>query len=334
MTPVRWVGPVPRRLAFAPILALAALCGLPAWASPGLPGPGPDGLGISLAPAAAAAPAERPEGGGPEKVAGIALSPYGAGHDPDEGRHPGPAEVARDVALLAGHTTALRTYGSLAGGGLVPEAAGRLGIDVMQGAWLSGDDAADEAELQALARLAALNPNVTRVLAGNEAILHGDLDSAKVIAHMGRVRRETGLPVSTAEPWHIWLNHPELAREADFIAVHILPYWDGVPVEEAAGYVLRRYRELEGRYPGKPIVIVETGWPDQGTQRGGAVPSAGAQARFVADFLRLARSEGLDYFLLEAFDQPWKSRREGDVGGAWGLWRADRTPKPGLHPLP
>lgn len=312
----------PRLLAL--FLALAAPASL---AGPGMPGPGPDGRGLDLTVPPA-------DGGLREEAArpimGIALSPYGAGHDPDEGRHPGAAEVARDVALLAGHAAALRTYGSLGGGGLVPEAAGRHGMEVMQGAWLSGEAAADEAELLALAGLAAAHPNIRRALAGNEAVLHGLLEPAALAAHMARVRRDTGLPVSTAEPWHIWLGHPELARGADFLAVHILPYWDGVPVEEAAGYVLRRYRELEARYPGKPVVIAETGWPSEGEPLGGAVPSVAAQALFTARFLDLARREGLDYFLLEAFDQPWKRRREGSVGGAWGLWDAGRTPKPAL----
>lgn len=312
----------------APALALIALgASSPAPASPGLPGPGPGGRGLDLTVP------PMPKGPG-TAIGGIALSPYRAGQDPNEGQHPSAAEVERDVALLAPRTAALRTYGASGGGGLVPEAAGRRGMWVMQGAWLSGGAAADEAELKALARLAAAHPSIHSVLAGNETVLHGLLEPAALVAFMRRAGEETGLPVSTAEPWHVWLEHPELAREADFLAAHILPYWDGVPAEEAAGYVLRRCRELEARYPGKPVVIAETGWPSEGPARGGAIPSTGTQALFVARFLDLAHRERLDYFLLEAFDQPWKRRREGAVGGAWGLWDAGRIPKPGLPPLP
>ena len=38
-------------------------------------------------------------------------------------------------------------------------------------------------------------------------------------------------PVSTAEPWHVWLAHPELAQAVDYITIHLLPYWEGLPVE-------------------------------------------------------------------------------------------------------
>ena len=62
----------------------------------------------------------------------------------------------------------------------------------------------------------------------------------------------------------MWLAHPELAADVDFIGTHIWPYWDGVPVEDAVPYVLRRYKELQAAFPGKKIVIAETGWPAAG----------------------------------------------------------------------
>ena len=73
------------------------------------------------------------------------------------------------------------------------------------------------------------------------------------------------MPVSTAEPWHVWLQNPELAEHVDYIAVHLLPYWEGIPVEQAVGYVEKRYDELKAKFPDKPIVIGEVGWPSNGT---------------------------------------------------------------------
>jgi hypothetical protein len=51
------------------------------------------------------------------------------------------------------------------------------------------------------------------------------------------------------------------------------------------------------------------------------------QARFIADFTALAREKGLDYNIVEAFDQPWKTAHEGTVGGNWGLIDAERRAK-------
>ena len=45
-------------------------------------------------------------------------------------------------------------------------------------------------------------------------------------------------PVSTGETWDLWLKHPELVREVDFIAAHILPYWEGIPDTQAIEYAL------------------------------------------------------------------------------------------------
>jgi len=159
----------------------------------------------------------------------------------------------------------------------------------------------------------------------------------ELFAVLRRLRASLRLPVSTAEPWHVWLAHPELVDEVDFLSVHLLPYWEGVPVEVAVHEVWRRYDELRVRYPDKPLVIAEVGWPSAGpaVERlvHGAPTRASAspleQARFLREFVASARlrGPGIDYFLMEAIDQPWKANTEGAVGAHWGVLDARRTPK-------
>jgi cellulose synthase/poly-beta-1,6-N-acetylglucosamine synthase-like glycosyltransferase len=141
------------------------------------------------------------------------------------------------------------------------------------------------------------------------------------------VRAAVWAPVSTAEPWHVWLEHPELVEEVDFLAVHILPYWEGIPADSAVGYVVRRYEELRRAYPDKPIVIAEVGWPSKGRIRQGAVPSQANQAKFLRRFLAIAEREGYVYYVLEAFDQLWKRAIEGEAGTYWGVYDVEREPK-------
>ena len=131
--------------------------------------------------------------------------------------------------------------------------------------------------------------------------------------------------MSTAEPWHVWIEHPELAEHVDYIAVHMLPYWEGVEVESAVGYVTDKMRRLEEAFPGKPIVIGEVGWPSDGRTRDSAVASTSNQALFLRRFLNHAREQGYVYYVMEAFDQPWKERSEGQVGAYWGVYDADRA---------
>lgn len=58
--------------------------------------------------------------------------------------------------------------------------------------------------------------------------------------------------------------------------------------------------------------------------RAGALPSRTNQARVVSEILTLAKREGFRVNLIEAYDQPWKRRLEGTVGGYWGLFDSAR----------
>ena len=44
-------------------------------------------------------------------------------------------------------------------------------------------------------------------------------------------------------------------------------------------------------------------------------------------FVQLAMEKGYDYYLMEAYDQPWKNANEGAVGAYWGLFDAMGAPK-------
>src|SRR5690606_38639184 len=147
-------------------------------------------------------------------------------------------------------------------------------------------------------------------------------------AHVERARREAKVPVTYADVWEFWLRNEELAPHTDFLTVHILPYWEDDPIEvgAAVGHVIDIAREVREHFD-RPIIIGETGWPSEGRQREGAVPSLVNQAEFVRAFVTAADEAGLDYNLIEAFDQPWKRELEGAMGGHWGMLDVDGEPK-------
>ena len=157
--------------------------------------------------------------------------------------------------------------------------------------------------------------NVAAVIVGNEAILRGDVTLAVLIADIARVRAGVSVPVSTAEPWHVWLAHPELAAAVDVITVHLLPYWEGLSVDDAERFLLDKLDAVHAAYPGKPIVIGEVGWPSDGVAIGGARAGRVNQALFLRHGFSPTRCQrrGLElrYFVMEAFDQPWKTSFEG-----------------------
>jgi cellulose synthase/poly-beta-1,6-N-acetylglucosamine synthase-like glycosyltransferase len=141
-----------------------------------------------------------------------------------------------------------------------------------------------------------------------------------------RIKRETGLPVTTGEIHSVWAYHPALASAVDVIAAHVLPYWEGHSDKTAVDQTVRVYDLLRRAYPGKRVVIAEFGWPSAGYNRRDAYPGRLVQAEVLRDFVTRAEALGIDYNIIEAFDQPWKTF-EGGVGPYWGMFDASRAPK-------
>ena len=165
------------------------------------------------------------------------------------------------------------------------------------------------------------------LLVGNEVLLRNDIPVEQLIEYIREVKKRTWRPVSTSETWDRWIAHPELANEVDYIAVHILPYWEGINVEGAVDYIFFRYNAMKEAFPNKPIIITEVGWPSDGQAFKHATPSLTNQAKFLRQFLNRASKEKVNYYVIEAFDQPWKIAREGSSGAYWGIYNADRKPK-------
>jgi exo-beta-1,3-glucanase (GH17 family)/cellulose synthase/poly-beta-1,6-N-acetylglucosamine synthase-like glycosyltransferase len=269
-------------------------------------------------------PIDAPDWDGP--VEGMAYNFYQRDQSPLRKEYPTEEQVEGDLKIIAGYAKRIRTY-SAAELEQLPDVAAQQGLRVTAGAWLDQRKDNNALELDALERSVKRNRQVDRVLLGNETILLGRLQPDELVGYIKQMRRKVNVPISTAEPWHVWLKHPELARAVDYITVHLLPYWEGVPVEEALADVERRYDLLKRAYPKKYIVIGEVGWPSNGDRFQGAFASRGEQARFIRLFLQTAEAKRWDYFLMEAVDQPWKIANEGRVGPYWGVLDANREPK-------
>jgi exo-beta-1,3-glucanase (GH17 family)/cellulose synthase/poly-beta-1,6-N-acetylglucosamine synthase-like glycosyltransferase len=261
---------------------------------------------------------------------GLAYNAFQRWDSPIAQRYPDNAAIDADLRRLAGMTGRIRTYSASEFPDL-PAIAARHGLVVTAGVWLDGSEVADRREIDAVKEAVRLYRNIERVIVGNETLLHGALGLDRLTAHLRELRRALRVPVSTAEPWHVWLRHPELARHVDFIAVHLLPYWEGVPAEHAVDYALERYAQIRAAFPNKHVVIGEIGWPSRGDRitRNGSSATASPleQARFTREFLARVQDTEIDYFVMEAIDQPWKAANEGRVGAYWGLLHADRSPK-------
>ncbi|NII10023.1 glycosyltransferase [Oleiagrimonas sp. C23AA] len=274
--------------------------------------------------------ANRPNG--PEnwhgQISGFAVSAFQRYQSPLAHKFPSDKQIASDLKLLSKYTHRIRTYSSLQNPQIYRLAKAQ-GLDVMGGAWIDRRKAHDSAELNALIAQARRYPDtISRVLVGNEVLLRGDLKPAELMTYLDRARAAIRQPVSTAEPWHIWEKYPELAQHVDFITVHLLPYWEGIDRKAAIGDVLQRYYHLKQLFPNKPIVVGEIGWPSNGDRFKYADPSISNEAIFLRTWFNVARERGIQYYVMEAFDQPWKENLgEGRTGAYWGMFNADRQLK-------
>ena len=170
------------------------------------------------------------------------------------------------------------------------------------------------------------------MIVGNEVLLRNDLKPDELIAYIREVKSRIKQPVSYADVWAFYLKYPEVAREVDYLTIHILPFWEDEPVtlEEAEEHVVKIVQRIRAAFPDKPILIGETGWPSLGRDRGPAHVNTVNAARFVRKMAALAEQHGFDYNIVEAFDQPWKSALENTVGAAWGILDVERRAKFGM----
>lgn len=241
-----------------------------------------------------------------------------------------PEQIDRDLTQISQLTAHVRTYSVSNGLDRVPEIARRHGLTVSLGLWIGPDLDQNEREIRKGIEVALANRRVIdRVFVGNEAIQFGYVGADQLNEYIRQVRAAlpNRIKVSTAEPWSQWLLSPELAQNVDFITVHLLPYWEGVPVRGALDSLQRFYADVQEEFPDKPIVIGETGWPSAGRTHKGAEASPANQAWYIRNFVQLALNKGYDYYLEEAYDQPWKGGHEGAVGAYWGLFDANGNPK-------
>ncbi len=271
----------------------------------------------------------------PTRIQGFSFSPMQAWNDPTKQKMPTEEDIESDLKLLANTTNAIRTYTVKGVQAKIPALARKYGINVTLGAWLSKDLDENEKEIQTVIRLAKENyRNVIRVIVGNEVILRNDLTVKQVTGYLDRVRKALQVPVSTAEPWHIWIKYPELVQHVDFIGTHMLPYWEGIDVDKAVDFVIEHIAMLENTFPATPVVIAEVGWPSNGRIRRQAVASLSNEATFLRRFIEQAEKLGYIYYVMEAFDQPWKRVTEGAVGSYWGVYDVERHPKfPFTNPI-
>jgi exo-beta-1,3-glucanase (GH17 family) len=262
------------------------------------------------------------------KLVCVSYAPFRGDQTPlSPATHVSAEQITQDLAQLAKISECVRTYSIENGLDQVPGLAAKAGLKVIQGIWLGSSRLKNLAQISTAVRLTKEYPaTITSLVVGNEVLLRGEMTQSDLAATIRSVKAQVTVPVTYADVWEFWLRNREVYDAVDFITIHILPYWEDFPVRAkfAAAHVDAIRRRMAVAFPGKEILIGETGWPSQGRMRDAALPSRTNQARVVSEILDLAKRENFRVNLIEAYDQPWKRQLEGTVGGHWGLFDAAR----------
>ena len=244
--------------------------------------------------------------------------------------------IASDLEQISKIASRVRTYSTRNNQDRIVYLAKEYGLKVSMGIWLGSNRDLNEIEIAKGLQAIKDNPGVVdRVFVGNESIgVRFELKPEEVAAYIVRIRHAINnkkIELGTTEVIGTWSNDPvgmkKVADVSDYLGVHFLPYWEGISIDKGMDYVTSSYDYMLKQYPGKKIVIGETGWPSEGRVKKGSVPSAAMEATYLRQFLTLATAKNFDYYIMEAFDQPWKADQEGAVGAFWGILDAEGKPK-------
>jgi exo-beta-1,3-glucanase (GH17 family) len=240
-------------------------------------------------------------------------------------------QIAEDLADLAKISNCIRTYANDLGLDQIPELAAKAGLKVIQGIFLDRDRQKNATQVATAIRLAKEYPDtIIALVVGNEMLLRKEMSASDLGMLIRSIKAQVTVPVTYADVWEFWLSNRELSDAVDFITIHILPYWENIPIpaERAAAHADKIRQEVAAVFPGKEIFIGEVGWPSQGRMRESSLASPVNQARVVSEVLDLAKREHFRVNLFEAYDESWKREIEGTIGGYWGLFDSEqRKPK-------
>ncbi|MEL6107794.1 MAG: glycosyl hydrolase family 17 protein [Planctomycetota bacterium] len=268
------------------------------------------------------------------RLRGVCFSSVRDNESPARMIHALPSAIERDVETASKVARAIRTYTVQSSSYLIPEFCSDNDIDCIVGAWIGPARWQNDAQVERLIHLVnAGNDRIKAVIVGNEVLHRGDCDESQLIRYVRTVKQEIEVPVAVADTWKAWVEHPNLAAEVDIIGVQIYPFWEGLPLEGAAEYTLKRVRDVQKAYPNKRVILTEFGWPTGGDALGQAEPSPENAARYFGEVIPLLEKESVEYFYFALWDEKWKVGAEGGVGAHWGVFESDGTVKPAFEKL-
>ena len=252
-------------------------------------------------------------------IQGMCFSPYLEGQE--IGDIVSEKQIRRRLEVIAPHTQWIRSFSCTEGNELIPEIAKQKGIKTLVGAWISNDKEKNEKEINSLIALAKAGL-VDLAAVGNEVLHRGEISEQDLLQYIKRVREALpdSIPVGYVDAYYQFLDKPALVAACDVILTNCYPFWEGADNEYALSYLNRMLEVTQEVAKGKKVIITETGWPSKGENVEAAVPSKLNAMKYFIAVQDWAKNQNIDLFYFSSFDESWKTKHEGEVGGKWGIW--------------
>lgn len=294
------------------------------------------------------------------QVRAICYSGFRSGQHPDRGEgavNPSDDEILEDLQILTRHGFSLiRLYDSQINSAAVLRLieTHKLELKVLLGAWLAAEVdnpgcpwrtephskevlAANlinnREEVDRAIKLTKRYPEIVIAVAvGNEALVEWNdhmVPEESLIRHVRRTKKAVKVPVTVADNYDWWAKHgAALAKEVDFVSVHIYPQWEQKDIEEAIAYGIANMEAVRKALPDSRLVITEAGWATTASEFG-ARASEAKQQRYYRELFEWAADLNITTFFFAAFDESWKGDPNDPLGAEkhWGLFTEARAPK-------
>lgn len=292
----------------------------------------------------------------------ICYSGFRSGQHPDRGDgaiNPSYEEVLEDLQILSFNSNfkLIRVYDSGVNSEMVLRIIkeNNINIKVMLGIWLRAElsnhetcewltepipqDILDEnkqlnlEEINKGIKLAnEYKDIVVAVNVGNEALVEWNdhkVNPDTIITYVQKVKQAIKQPVTVAENYKWWADHGHaLAKEVDFLSVHVYPVWEEKDIDEGLSYSIENIMEVHKALPHSKIVISEAGWATIASEFGDRA-SQEKQVRYYNEMMNWCKERNITLFFFEAFDEDWKGDPTNMLGAEkhWGIFTVDRKPK-------
>lgn len=245
-----------------------------------------------------------------------------------------------DLAKISTVTNVIRNYGMQCNQlELILDSIQTLDIKMKltMGVWIGHNDTINQQQLQLMKDILAKYPAtlIESIFVGNEVLFRKDKPVKDLIKYIRETKdyiKSIGLyiPVGTSEIGLLITS--ELLAACEIVGANIHPFFSGDTVENAAEWTLNflRFQIEPKNTKNVKIVISEIGWPTAGGSFQRSVATLPNLKFFIQDFICKIGKHNYDYYMFEAFDEPWKRifyKGKNRWETEWGIFTKDRKSK-------